>query len=140
MYAIETYEDGRRYEGMTLQGRKHGQGKLIFEDGAFYEGEFKDDKMNGQGVLYYGPDHPAYDGQWSNDQFHGKGTIYNEHPEPLSDMYNCEDFNEVEDYWVHYEGKDRLIQVTLCLTTSQAEVSLCSLMGRSSRESSKMTS
>lgn len=81
IYTIETYEDGRRYEGMTLHGKKHGQGKLIFEDGAFYEGEFREDKMNGMGILYYGPDHPAYDGEWKNDQFHGVGTLYNEHPE-----------------------------------------------------------
>jgi hypothetical protein len=36
IFTIETYEDGRRYEGMTLHGRKHGQGKLIYEDGAYY--------------------------------------------------------------------------------------------------------
>ena len=62
VYTVESYEDGRRYEGTTLNGKKYGQGKLLFEDGAYYEGEFTDDKMNGKGTLYYSPNHPAYDG------------------------------------------------------------------------------
>ena len=78
---------------MTINGLKHGQGKLIFEDGAFYEGEFKDDKMHGKGVLFYSPGHPAYEGDWSNDMFHGKGVLYNENPMPFEDIYNYEDFN-----------------------------------------------
>ena len=53
VYTVESFEDGRRYEGTTLNGKKHGKGKLIFEDGAYYEGDFSEDKMNGQGVLFY---------------------------------------------------------------------------------------
>jgi hypothetical protein len=41
IFIIETYEDGRRYEGMSINGVKNGFGKLIYEDGAYYEGEFK---------------------------------------------------------------------------------------------------
>jgi hypothetical protein len=109
VFTIETYENGRRYEGTTLQGRKHGQGKLLFEDGAYYEGQFQEDKMTGKGVLYYSADCPAYDGQWLNDQFHGKGTLYNECPVELEGAYDFRDFNEVDDYWVKYEG-------TFCVT------------------------
>ena len=77
VFTIEIYENGRRYEGMTLNGKKHGPGKLIFEDEAYYEGEFRDDKMTGKGILYYCAGYPAYDGEWLNDQFHGFGTLYN---------------------------------------------------------------
>jgi hypothetical protein len=38
VFMIETYEDGRKYEGLTLNRKKHGQGKLIYDDGAYYEG------------------------------------------------------------------------------------------------------
>ena len=38
VFTVEAYEDGRKYEGTLLQGKKHGTGKLLFEDGAFYEG------------------------------------------------------------------------------------------------------
>lgn len=62
VFTIQTYQNGRRYEGMTLNGKKHGHGKLIFEDAAYYEGQFKQDKMNGKGTLYYEVGHPAYDG------------------------------------------------------------------------------
>lgn len=40
VYTVESFEDGRRYEGTTLDGKKHGKGKLTFEDGAYYEGDF----------------------------------------------------------------------------------------------------
>lgn len=36
VFTVETYENGRRYEGTTLDGMKHGKGKLTFEDGAYY--------------------------------------------------------------------------------------------------------
>lgn len=38
---------------MSLFGKKHGRGILIFEDGAYYDGDFKDDRMTGKGILYY---------------------------------------------------------------------------------------
>lgn len=55
MLSIQTIVDaeGHKYEGETLNGMKHGKGKLLFEDGAFYEGEFENDAINGHGVLYY---------------------------------------------------------------------------------------
>ena len=114
---IQTYENGRRYEGTTLQGRKHGQGKLMFEDGAYYEGQFQEDKMSGKGVLYYAPNCPAYDGEWLDDQFHGIGTLYNECPVELEGPYDFRDFNEVDDYWIKYEGTRFAIQVILYWTT-----------------------
>lgn len=77
----------------------------MFEDGAYYEGEFKDDKMNGKGVLFYSKNVPAYDGQWYNDQFQGYGILYNESPQQLTCEFDFRDMNEVEDYWLKYEGK-----------------------------------
>lgn len=38
VYTIQTYEDGRHYEGMSINGKKQGRGRLTFEDGAYYEG------------------------------------------------------------------------------------------------------
>lgn len=64
-------EEGRWYEGYVLNGKKQGNGKLMFQDGAFYEGEFKNGQMHGKGTLYYNTSKPAYDGMWFKDQFHG---------------------------------------------------------------------
>ena len=30
VFTVESYEDGRRYEGTVLEGQKQGQGKLVF--------------------------------------------------------------------------------------------------------------
>lgn len=103
--------EGHEYEGEMLHGKKHGRGKLLFEDGAFYEGHFEDDQINGTGILFYCENKPAYDGMWLNGQFHGQGTLYNECPQQLAQPFDFKDFDEVEDYWLKYSGKDVLIQV-----------------------------
>lgn len=140
VYTIETYEDGRKYEGFTLNGKKQGSGKLTYEDGAYYEGEFKDDRMNGKGTLYYCEGKPAYDGQWLDDQFHGYGILYNENPVPLAHGFDCQDFNEVEDYWLRYEGTSALTQASSCSTTSPAGAGCCSATASGSRASSRRIS
>lgn len=53
IYRKFTDAEGHYYQGYTLNGMKHGQGRLEFEDGAFYEGNFEKDQINGKGVLYY---------------------------------------------------------------------------------------
>jgi len=87
-----------------INGKKNGEGKLTFEDGAYYKGCFKEDKMHGRGTLFYFENHPAYDGNWYEDQFHGFGVLYNENPQPLNKAFDYQNFNEVEEYWVKYEG------------------------------------
>ena len=104
MLVTEQYEDGRKFEGTMLNGRKHGHGKLTYSDGAYYEGEFKDDKMEGRGTLFYGPGLPAYEGEWREDQFHGFGILHNESPLELKGCFNYSDFHLIEDFWVSYEG------------------------------------
>jgi hypothetical protein len=98
-------EEGRTYHGQLLGGKKHGWGKLLFADGAYYEGEFKQAEINGRGILYYSEGRPAYDGMWVEGKFHGKGVLYNETPLPLEGPFDCADFDEVESYWVRYEGE-----------------------------------
>ena len=72
--------------------------------------------MDGKGILYYQPNCPAYNGEWYNDQFHGYGTLFNEKAQELSEEYDYEDMNEVEDFWCRYEGTDGFMKVILCLT------------------------
>jgi hypothetical protein len=60
--------------------------------------------MHGRGTLFYSENHPAYDGDWYEDQFHGFGVLYNENPQPLHEAFDYQNFNEVEEYWVKYEG------------------------------------
>ena len=46
------------YEGEWLDGKRSGQGKMIYVNGDVYEGLFKDDKKNGQGKYI-----------WANGQY-----------------------------------------------------------------------
>jgi hypothetical protein len=32
-------------------------------------------------------------------------VLYNENPLPLDGPFDCEDFDEVENYWTRYEGE-----------------------------------
>ena len=73
--------------------------------------------MNGKGILYYSISQIAYDGEWCNDQFNGYGILYNENPLCLDEMYDYRDFNNIQDYWIKYEGKDDIIQVTSSMIT-----------------------
>ena len=60
--------------------------------------------MYGKGVLYYPNNEIAYDGEWRNDQLEGRGTLYNEEVQLLSGQYDYKDWDDVEDYWIKYEG------------------------------------
>lgn len=84
---------------------------MLFADGAYYEGEFKNDEINGRGILYYCQKKPAYDGMWMDGKFHGKGILYNQNPLELTQAFDFEDFDEVQNYWVKYEGTVLFIQV-----------------------------
>jgi len=48
---------------------------------------------------------------WEKDQFHGHGILYNQNPVMLHQSFNFKDFEEVDEYWVKYEGKCIFIQV-----------------------------
>ena len=40
-----------QYFGDTLNGQKHGYGKIIYKEGHIYHGEWKHDKYHGEGKL-----------------------------------------------------------------------------------------
>ena len=61
---VVSEEDGIRYEGYMLNGKRYGFGKLFYPDGAYYEGEFREGLLWGKATLFYGPDKPAYEGDW----------------------------------------------------------------------------
>ncbi|CAD8122921.1 unnamed protein product [Paramecium sonneborni] len=103
-FVVEHYGNGSRYEGMKMNGMRHGQGRFYYQDGGLYDGEWKENKMHGEGTLYYGTGQPAYEGQWKEDQFQGYGTLYNEHPQLLQECFDYRDFDNVEDYWSKYSG------------------------------------
>lgn len=67
------WNNGDRYEGAMLAGRKHGRGVFTWQDGQRYDGEWTDDMINGVGSLYY-TNGDRYEGSFSSGEPHGSGT------------------------------------------------------------------
>ena len=69
-----TYDDGRKYVGEWKDGKRHGQGTVIWADGEYakYVGEWRNDQPNGQGTLTL-VDGGAYVGEWIMVEGSGQG-------------------------------------------------------------------
>ena len=49
---VETWSDGRKYEGDFKGGKKDGEGTFEWPNGILYIGSWKDDKQHGTGIYY----------------------------------------------------------------------------------------
>lgn len=99
----ESYTKGR-YEGQKKGKARHGYGTFHYKEGGKYTGEWVDNKMSGKGILYYIDDKVAYDGQWRDDRLWGYGVLYNEDPKKLERTYDFRSWDDVDEYWIRYEG------------------------------------
>jgi len=73
-YRVLNYPDGGRYEGETLDGKRHGNGIYLYPNGSVYTGEWQQGKKQGW-WLYKWSNSNRYEGEWQNNQRHGKGTF-----------------------------------------------------------------
>ena len=56
---------GWEYEGeLSLEGKRHGRGVMVWTIGSLYEGYWKTDKQHGRGRLIYGNGNSYYEGTW----------------------------------------------------------------------------
>ena len=62
------------YEGQSVNGLRHGFGKMTFKNLGVYEGQWEKDKMHGSGKMTY-ENGDVYDGQWVNGLRHGSGKM-----------------------------------------------------------------
>ena len=63
-----------KYIGSWKDGKKNGQGSLIYRNGDSYDGEWKDDFMNGHGKCIW-TNGDTYEGEWKDGEYHGEGTL-----------------------------------------------------------------
>lgn len=54
-----------------MNGKKDGQGKLVYEEKNYYEGSFKDNNISGHGKYYY--QNYMWEGEWANGYLEGEG-------------------------------------------------------------------
>ena len=120
-YVVETFKQGSKYEGHKLNDMRHGQGKFYYQDGGLYSGNWHCNKMDGRGSLYYQSGKLAYEGDWKDDQFQGHGKLYNESPLPLPGQFDYRNFDDIDDYWQHYEGTSISMQASSCRTSKRGE-------------------
>lgn len=67
------WQNGDRYDGGLVAGKKHGQGTFVWGDGKRYEGEWSNDAINGRGKLVY-TNGDKYEGEFLNGEPHGHGV------------------------------------------------------------------
>lgn len=102
----EIYDDGAKYIGEKLLGKRHGKGTYYYKEGYKYEGSWEEDNMSGFGTLWLTEDLKWYEGEWLNNLFHGKGSLYNLYTEPLDPNTSyANDFSTVGNGWVKYDGQ-----------------------------------
>lgn len=58
----------RLYEGLFINGKWNGYGRLLWEDGHYYIGEFHDGYYHGHGKLVM-ENGQVFEGKWENSQF-----------------------------------------------------------------------
>jgi len=64
------YGEEAVYYGITLEGQRHGIGKLIWQNGDSYYGVFCNDKKEGFGFMAW-VNGDSYQGYWKQDMRHG---------------------------------------------------------------------
>ena len=64
--------NGDYYKGEFSEGKKNGQGNIIYANGTKYEGTFKNDYHDGYGKLMQS-NGEIYEGEWKKGKINGKG-------------------------------------------------------------------
>jgi hypothetical protein len=67
------YSNSNVYQGEFREGNRHGIGRLDYSSGNYYIGTWKYDKKEGEGAMYYISSNELYRGQWRNNLPNGIG-------------------------------------------------------------------
>jgi len=71
-YGTETFASGRQYLGDWSMDLFHGTGVLHMENGSYYEGSFNMGTYHGYGHCTHSES--SYEGHWHHGTYHGQGT------------------------------------------------------------------
>ena len=69
----KNYENGDKYVGQLINGKRQGKGTMTYVDQTSYEGEWYNNLKNGQGVQTF-ISGDKYEGNFKNDLMEGYGT------------------------------------------------------------------
>ena len=62
----QIWDDGTKYQGSVVDGKRDGKGTIVWPDGSRYVGHFKNDLRNGPGTMIL-PDGTVYNGYFVDD-------------------------------------------------------------------------
>ena len=72
---IKEYENGNKYIGQFVNGKREGYGIMYFANGGKYEGNWKKGLAEGKGIEYY-QNGDRFEGGYHEDEEHGQGVYY----------------------------------------------------------------
>ena len=72
---IKQYENGNKYIGQFVNGKREGYGIMYFSKGGKYEGHWKNGLAEGKGIEYY-QNGDRFEGDYHEDEEHGQGIYY----------------------------------------------------------------
>ena len=87
-----TWENGDKYQGVSKDGKRHGQGTYIYADGSKYVGEWENNKRHGYAIQYNADGSIRREGIFKDDEFLYAETREKKEPSKL-DKYKstCEE-------------------------------------------------
>jgi hypothetical protein len=86
------YSNGYKYEGIFVDGKREGRGKLIDAEGGWYDGMWAGDQFNGQGT-YIWPNGTKYTGEWKNGVQEGYGIYFYPNGDKYTGYFKINKFN-----------------------------------------------
>jgi len=91
----QIWDDGTKYVGSIINGRREGKGTIIWPDGTRYVGHFKDDLRDGAGTMIL-PDGTIYNGYFVKGELTDPPLQQSEPAAPIADVSDKE-ILELED-------------------------------------------
>ncbi len=74
-FGVYVWNDGARYEGNFIEGKRNGEGVYYYSKGSKYVGTQENDRRHGWGTYYYASG-SKYVGEWIFETKEGRGTFY----------------------------------------------------------------
>ncbi len=73
-WGVERWSSGHKYTGHYREGKRDGQGVMVYPNKTWYDGEWKNDDRHGHGANHTSD--ATYIGGWHVNKKHGKGYNY----------------------------------------------------------------
>jgi len=81
------WQNGAKYKGYWLTGKRDGIGEHVFPNGEKYSGGWKKGKRNGKGIRVF-TNNDSFEGTWNDDKKHGPGVYIHAHGRQTKQLWD----------------------------------------------------